>query len=106
MLEIDCRKCSNCGEDRCLKYGADPARAVKACAADGFKNYTRGLKPEKYDVDHEYYFTMRYRCPICGAHLASYDYGRAWTAEGLRPDQLIDCPECGQTIDWSDEPKS
>lgn len=39
MLEIDCRKCANLGEDCCLKYGADPEKAVKACAADGFCNY-------------------------------------------------------------------
>lgn len=39
MLEIDCRKCTNLGEDRCLKYGPDCVRAVKTCAADGFKNY-------------------------------------------------------------------
>lgn len=46
MLEIDCRKCSNLGEDRCRKYGADPDKAVKACAADGFTNY----RPELHDL--------------------------------------------------------
>ena len=43
MFEIDCRKCSNLGEDCCLKYGADPERAVEACAADSFRNY----RPER-----------------------------------------------------------
>lgn len=110
MIEIDCRKCGNLATDmggtsKCKVYGPDCEKATKACAADGFKNYTPGLKPAKQDVDKENYFSMRYSCPICGAHLASYSYGRSWTVNGLYPEQLIDCPECGQAIDWSDEPR-
>ena len=39
MIEIDCRKCSNCTGAACVIYGNDPDKAVKDCAADGFKNY-------------------------------------------------------------------
>ena len=38
MIEIDCRKCENC-KNGCTLYGHDPSDAVKACAAEGFKNY-------------------------------------------------------------------
>lgn len=108
MLEIDCNKCGNLTDkvNGCKVYGSDPTTATKACAADGFINFTPGLKPDKRTADHEEYFTKRYRCPICNAYLASYDYGRSWTADGLRSDQLIDCPDCGQKIDWSDEPRA
>ena len=40
MLEIDCRKCNKCTGTSCLCYGDDADKAVKACADDGFKNYT------------------------------------------------------------------
>lgn len=55
MLELDCRKCSNLGEDGCRKYGADPDKAVKACAADGFRHYHK--KPAGYEG----------KCPLCGS---------------------------------------
>ena len=38
-LEIDCRRCINVGENRCILYGSDPKKAIEACAADKFKNY-------------------------------------------------------------------
>lgn len=64
------------------------------------------LKPKKRDRDCWDHFSMRYRCPACDTALTSYDYGRAWCPNGLREDQLIDCPECGQEIDWSEEPRA
>ncbi len=108
MIEIDCRKCGNLKAtgDGCKLYGNDPRKAAKACAADAFKNFTPGLKPVRQDADREDYFTARYRCPVCNAYLASYSYGRSWTANGLYPDQLSDCPVCGQAIDWSGEPRA
>ena len=39
MLEMDCRKCQNCTGTRCIKYGDNATKAVKACADDGFKEY-------------------------------------------------------------------
>ena len=41
MLKIECRKCGNCDmeNDRCKLYGRDPYKAIKKCAADGFRNY-------------------------------------------------------------------
>lgn len=39
MLEIDCRKCKNLGNDECAKYGNDPDIAVDKCADNGFKDY-------------------------------------------------------------------
>ena len=46
MLDINCRKCENLvdPENGCRQYGPNPARALPACAADHFKNYT--VKPE------------------------------------------------------------
>lgn len=107
-MDINCKKCGNLADEvqGCKCYGSDPTKAVKACAADGFKNYTGAMKPEKYDVDRFDYFTKRYRCPVCGSYLASYNYGRAYTPDGLYPDQLIDCTDCGQAIDWSAEPRA
>ena len=64
------------------------------------------LKPKKRDRDCWDHFSMRYRCPACDAALTSYDHGRAWCPNGLREGQLIDCPECGQEIDWSEEPRA
>ena len=51
--------------------------------------------------DHEFYFTKRFTCPTCGQYLASYDFGRAGMAEGLSRAERINCPKCGQRIDWS-----
>lgn len=111
MLEINCNKCANLSADlggtsKCKVYGPDCEKATRACVADGFKNYTPGLKPERQDADHAEYFSARYLCPICMSYLASYSYGRSWTANGLYPDQLIDCPVCDQAIDWSDVPRA
>lgn len=64
------------------------------------------LKPKKRDRDCWDHFSMRYRCPVCDAALTSYDHGRARCPNGLREGQLIDCPECGQEIDWSEEPRA
>ena len=38
-LEIDCRRCINVGENRCILYGNNPKMAIESCAADKFKNY-------------------------------------------------------------------
>lgn len=48
MLEINCNKCANLcdGATGCKLYGADPARAAKACRADLFMNYS----PKKEEV--------------------------------------------------------
>lgn len=46
MIKIDCRKCGNCDieNDCCKVYGADPAKAVAACAADGFSAHVEAGK--------------------------------------------------------------
>ena len=42
MIEVDCRKCKNLGNDECLIYGkADADEAVEKCAKDRFKNYKK-----------------------------------------------------------------
>lgn len=64
------------------------------------------LKPKKRDRDCFDHFSMRYSCPVCGTSLASYNYGRMWCAGGLQEFQLTDCPNCGQEIDWSEEPRA
>lgn len=50
MLEINCNKCGNLttdmgGTSKCKVYGPDCEEATKACVADQFKNYHRGLTP-------------------------------------------------------------
>lgn len=60
------------------------------------------ITPNKRTVDHEYYFTKVFTCPTCGGHLASYDFGRAWTEDGLSEEKKKDCQHCGQEIDWTD----
>lgn len=47
MIEVDCRKCKNLGNDECLIYGKDADEAVEKCAKDRFKNY------KKEDEDDE-----------------------------------------------------
>ncbi len=46
-MEINCNKCANLIDKTtgCKLYGSDPAEAAKACAAECFKNYHRGLTP-------------------------------------------------------------
>lgn len=58
-------------------------------------------RPVRVDLDKEDYFIARYSCPICTMNLASYTYGRAWTDNGLSKEKRINCPACGQEIDWS-----
>ena len=41
MIEVDCRKCKNLGNDECLKYGKSADKAVDMCAKDKFKNYKK-----------------------------------------------------------------
>lgn len=104
MLEINCNNCRNLANevDGCKVYGADPATATAACIRDGFKN--AAVRPERIDRDKETYFRADFYRPICGCRLASFTYGRAWTNDGLSDDKRVDCPNCGQPIDWSDVP--
>ena len=46
-MEINCNKCANLTDKAtgCKLYGPEPTEAVKACLADQFKNYNRGLTP-------------------------------------------------------------
>ena len=44
MIEVDCRKCKNLGNNECLKYGKDADKAVDKCAKDGFKNYKKSYQ--------------------------------------------------------------
>lgn len=51
MLEINCNKCANLYDKAagCKLYGADPAKAVKACRADLFMHYSpKKEKPAKF----------------------------------------------------------
>ena len=41
MIEVDCRKCKNLGNDECLKYGKNADKAVEMCVKDRFKNYKK-----------------------------------------------------------------
>ena len=41
MIEVDCRRCKNLGNNECLKYGKDADIAVKRCADNGFKEYKK-----------------------------------------------------------------
>jgi len=34
MIEVDCRKCKNLGNDECLIYGKNADKAVEMCAKD------------------------------------------------------------------------
>lgn len=61
-------------------------------------------KPVRVDRDKETYFRAEFFCPECGTFLASYTYGREWTANGLHDDKRVDCHHCGQMIDWVDVP--
>lgn len=104
MLEINCNNCRNLdtnmdGTRECRMYGPDCEEATKACIRDGFKNAT--VQPDRVDQDKEDYFRALFYCPMCGAFLASYNYGRAWTDNGLSDDKRVDCQTCGQMIDWS-----
>jgi hypothetical protein len=52
MLEIDCRKCTNCDlENGCKLYGNNPDAAAKMCASKGFEDYIikNGERMEKHD---------------------------------------------------------
>lgn len=44
MIEVDCRKCKNLGNDECIKYGKDADVAVKKCADNGFKEYKKKVR--------------------------------------------------------------
>lgn len=107
-MEINCKKCGNLVNEvqGCQCYGSDPTKAVRACAADGFKNYTGGVKPTKWETAKGVYIRTSYACPVCGSYLALYGRVKDQTHAGLQPHQLNDCINCGQAIDWSDEPKA
>lgn len=62
------------------------------------------IKPNGRTRDHEEYFTKILSCPTCGGRLASYDFGRAWTENGVAAERRKDCENCGQEIDWTDVP--
>ena len=47
MIEVDCRKCKNLGNDECKIYGKDADVAVDRCAKDSFKNYKKGIRDRK-----------------------------------------------------------
>ena len=44
MKEVKCNECVNCTGSSCKKYGSNANAAVKACAADNFKNYKKEKK--------------------------------------------------------------
>lgn len=44
VIQVDCRKCGNLGDDGCKKYGKDADIAVEKCMDDWFKNYKQTLK--------------------------------------------------------------
>lgn len=49
MIEVDCRKCVNCEENECKKYGKDEKQATSECAKNQFKNYiVRAERLNKY----------------------------------------------------------
>lgn len=43
MIEVDCRKCKNLGNE-CLIYGKDADKAVDKCAKDRFRNYKKSTR--------------------------------------------------------------
>lgn len=47
MIEVDCRKCKNLGNDECLIYGKNADKAVEMCAKDRFKNYKKNTHKQK-----------------------------------------------------------
>ena len=63
-----------------------------------------GTAPIRTEADHDDYFTVKLRCPSCRSLLAVYSMGRAWTQNGITPDDMTDCIECGEKIDWSGIP--
>lgn len=78
MIEVDCRKCKNLGNDECTIYGKDADKAVDLCAKDGFKNY---------DVD--WYWNSEDSeeiiCPYCGeVYEPSYE-------DTYIGDECVDC---------------
>lgn len=108
MIEINCMNCPNLGANEdgtheCLVYGPDYKEATTACIRDGFEN--AAVQPDRIDLDKEDHFRAQFYCPICDSFLASYSYGRAWTPNGLSNDQRVNCPVCGQMIDWTDVPR-
>lgn len=50
------------------------------------------------------YFRRDCLCPNCGKKVASYTYGKPWTENGLSEEERLDCPHCGQEIDWEGVP--
>lgn len=62
MLEINCNKCANLCDKAagCKLYGADPAKAMKACRADLFMNYNPKKKePAKFTPGGEVWIVER-----------------------------------------------
>lgn len=51
MIEIDCRKCVNLGDDECIPYGKDAKVAVKKCASEGFACYVTVDELKKLESD-------------------------------------------------------
>ena len=103
--KITGRKCSrcryNCAGRCCHPDGRMFMRCWHGITRPGYKDRPAPRKPLIFDHDHEDYFTASLRCPFCQTFLASYTYGRAWTDNGLSKEKMIDCPDCGQRIDWS-----
>lgn len=62
MLEINCNKCANLCDKAagCKLYGADPAKAMKACRADRFMHYSpKKEKPAKFTPGEEVWIVER-----------------------------------------------
>ena len=56
-------------------------------------------KPLLVTTDMGPYRRITVRCPLCGAHLASYKAGPMWCENGLYSVERTNC-KCGQRINW------
>lgn len=63
MIEIDCRKCKNLAGPpyACKVYGPECGAAVRACAADEFKNY-KTEQPQEFTPGQSVYVVERDEC--------------------------------------------
>lgn len=62
MIEVDCRKCENLAGPpySCKVYGPECGKAVRACAADHFKNYkAQDTKPQEFAPGERVYVVER-----------------------------------------------
>lgn len=53
VIEVDCRKCVNLGDNGCIPYGNDANVAVKKCAGEGFSCYVSIDELKKIESDAE-----------------------------------------------------